>query len=141
MTWTNNMNSNSEPIIGNQGEEDYTHITFEPDLKKFKMPCLDDDIVALMKKRAYDLAGVVSSSISVILNGKKIQVNSFPSYCNLYFSEAEQESIVKVSDNKSTNSDRWEVICTTSENGFQAISFVNSMCTSRGGTHVNYIVD
>jgi len=38
------------------------------------MQCLDDDIIALMKKRAYDLAGVVSSSISVILNGKKIQV-------------------------------------------------------------------
>lgn len=37
--------------------DDYTCITFKPDLSKFKMTMLDDDIVGLMIKRVYDLAG------------------------------------------------------------------------------------
>ena len=30
--------------------DDYTKVTFKPDLKKFKMSELDDDIIALMCK-------------------------------------------------------------------------------------------
>lgn len=30
---------------------------------------------------------------------------------------------------------------TVSTNGFQQVSFVNSIATSKGGTHVNYITD
>ena len=37
--------------------------------------------------------------------------------------------------------DRWEVAVTTSETGFQQMSFVNSIATTKGGTHVNYVVD
>lgn len=31
--------------------EDFTKITFKPDLKRFKMSTLEDDTVALFKKR------------------------------------------------------------------------------------------
>ena len=38
--------------------------------------------------------------------------------------------------------DRWEVGVAASEHGiFQQVSFVNSICTLKGGTHVNYITD
>jgi DNA topoisomerase II len=37
--------------------------------------------------------------------------------------------------------ERWEVCATLSESGFQQMSFVNSIATSKGGTHVNYVVD
>jgi DNA topoisomerase-2 len=37
--------------------------------------------------------------------------------------------------------DRWEVVVATSENDFQQCSFVNSIATTKGGTHVTYIVD
>jgi DNA topoisomerase-2 len=30
---------------------------------------------------------------------------------------------------------------TVSNNGFQQVSFVNSIATTKGGTHVNYITD
>jgi len=33
---------------------------------------LDSDIVSLLSKRVYDMAGCTKSSISVYLNGKKI---------------------------------------------------------------------
>lgn len=51
---------------------DYTCVTFEPDLKQFKMKSLDDDILSLLKKRVYDLAGCSPASVSIYLNGKKI---------------------------------------------------------------------
>ena len=42
----------------------------------FGMTNLDADIVALMTKRVYDVAGC-NPSVSVYLNGKKLPINSF----------------------------------------------------------------
>lgn len=36
---------------------DYTRITFVPDLKKFGLTSLPEDMVRLFHKRAYDVAG------------------------------------------------------------------------------------
>ena len=36
---------------------------------------------------------------------------------------------------------RWEVAVCNSEKGFQQISFVNSISTIKGGSHVNVVVD
>ena len=53
------MSSKTEPEIkGNTHQFDMTKVTFYPDLKRFGMEKLDDDIVALLKKRAYDMAGL-----------------------------------------------------------------------------------
>lgn len=38
-------------------------------------------------------------------------------------------------------SDRWEIAVCPSENGFQQISFCNSIATTKGGRHVEYIAD
>ena len=37
--------------------------------------------------------------------------------------------------------ERWEIGMTLSESKFQQVSFVNSICTNKGGTHVNYACD
>ncbi|CAE7556120.1 TOP2 [Symbiodinium pilosum] len=38
--------------------------------------------------------------------------------------------------------DRWEVaVALTDGSGFRQVSFVNSISTSRGGTHVNYVAE
>lgn len=54
--------------------EDFTSVTFQPDLAKFKMDKLDKDIVALLTRRAYDVAGSCKG-VKVILNGKKLPVS------------------------------------------------------------------
>ena len=73
-------------------KEDFTCVTFEPDLKKFKMKTLDDDTVALLSKRVYDLAGTTPAQIKVYLNNKRIaQVNDFENYVEMYFSAKKSE--------------------------------------------------
>ena len=63
---------------------DYTEVKFTPDLARFDLKSLTDDIVGLMAKRVYDLAGVTPSTLSVHLNGKKVQVKNFETYCKLF---------------------------------------------------------
>lgn len=55
-TWGSNMSKASEPKIKPFSSDDFTKITFSPDLAKFKMEKLDDGIVSLMSRRAYDIA-------------------------------------------------------------------------------------
>ena len=73
----NNLSTKCEPKIEEFSPDsyDFTEIAFEPDLKRFGMSGtgLDKDIVALMTKRVYDLAGVTPASVNVHFNGKKIQ--------------------------------------------------------------------
>jgi len=59
--------------------EDYTCVTFYPDLSKFKMEKLDKDIVDLFTRRAYD---VVASTrgVKVFLNGVKLPVSIFHNF-------------------------------------------------------------
>jgi DNA topoisomerase-2 len=116
--------------------KDYTRITFQPDLKKFKMDSLDDDIVALFTKRVYDMAGVTDKRVNVFLNGQRIEISTFSDYVDLYLKNEEAKELPKI---KQAKTERWEVICSLSDGAFQQVSFVNSICTVKGGTHVEYI--
>ena len=58
--------------------DEFTCITFQPDLAKFKMSTLDKDTVALMTRRAYDIAGA-TKGIRVFFNGTRLPV-SFQTY-------------------------------------------------------------
>ena len=37
--------------------------------------------------------------------------------------------------------DRWEVSVAASDDGFQQFSFVNSIATTKGGTHISHVAD
>ena len=138
MTWRDNMSNCSAPEIKEFKGEDYTCVTFYPDLKRFHMKEFDDDIVALMRKRVYDLAGVISPTVKVYLNEKQIHIRGFSKYVDMYFPKnSEHPKIIE----KQSEDSRWEVIVSISDGQFQQVSFVNSICTSRGGTHVNYITE
>lgn len=67
------MTKTKEPTIGESKEEDFTAITFYPDLAKFKMEKLDKDIVDLFTRRAFDIAAS-SKDVKVMLNGKRVPV-------------------------------------------------------------------
>ena len=101
------------------------------------MQAFDNDIVSLMRKRVYDMAGLMPC-VKVSLNDRQLEVNNFLKYVDMYFSN--EEEIPKIRDEK-VNTARWEVVISVSDGEFRQVSFVNSICTSKGGTHVNYIVD
>ena len=67
------MTKTKKPKIQEAEKSDFTSIKFHPDLEKFKMEKLDEDTVALMTKRAYDMAGCIRG-VAVYLNGKKLPV-------------------------------------------------------------------
>ena len=141
------MSIKEQPKIEESKENtDFTLIKFEPDLKKFNMDCLDDDIISLMKKRVIDIAGVTHSNVSVFLNDKKLQVKNFKDYINYYFNTKESvngkdESSSDIHKLYDSPNNRWEVMLSPSDTCFTQVSFCNSICTSKGGTHVNYIMD
>lgn len=148
-TWKDNMSKAEEPILKESREDDFTSVTFWPDLARFKMDCLDDDTVALLARRAYDIAAS-TPGVKVYLNDKKVAVNKFEDYCKLYLAVpepsaddadimAEPTAPVKLIYEKFGS--RWEVAVACSDMGFQQISFVNSIATTKGGRHVDHVVD
>uniref|UniRef100_A0A667ZNP7 DNA topoisomerase 2 n=1 Tax=Myripristis murdjan TaxID=586833 RepID=A0A667ZNP7_9TELE len=139
-TWQNNMSKTSEPKIKFFDGDDFTCVTFQPDLSKFKMEKLDKDIVALLTRRAYDVAGSCKG-VKVMLNGRKLPVNGFRSYVDLYVKDKLDETGVALKVVNESVNERWEVCLTMSEKGFQQISFVNSIATTKGGRHIDYVVD
>ncbi|XP_069884193.1 DNA topoisomerase 2-alpha isoform X1 [Dipodomys merriami] len=139
-TWMNNMGKAGEMELKPFNGEDYTCITFQPDLSKFKMQNLDKDIVALMVRRAYDIAGS-TKDVKVFLNGNKLPVKGFRSYVDMYLKDKLDETGNPLKVIHEQVNHRWEVCLTMSEKGFQQISFVNSIATSKGGRHVDYVAD
>ena len=141
--FTDNMSEAGKPSItkctaAEKKRGDWTKITFSPDLARFKMSGLDSDAVALLSRRAYDVAGSLANRggkrLTVSLNGNKLPIKSFKDYLGLFKGIQVPSAYEKVND-------RWEVGVGMSEGSFQHISFVNSIFTAKGGGHVTYIAD
>ncbi|KAI7106286.1 DNA topoisomerase [Hortaea werneckii] len=146
-TWKNNMGvMQPAKIEPTKGQEDYTLITFMPDFKKFGMERMDDDFEALVKRRVYDMAGTCQG-IKVYLNNQRIKITKFKQYMEMYTKAIKTENLendgkapeqVILTDNPH---ERWEIGFAVSDGSFQQVSFVNSIATTSGGTHVNFIAD
>jgi len=133
----NNMSVKGTPSISKHSGSDYTCITFFPDFKRFKMDKLDEDTVALLSKRVYDIAGTNTAGgakLHVHLNGQKVECKNFQSYIGKYQGLEAPCVFERIND-------RWEIGVGISDGTFQQVSFANSISTSKGGTHVNYIAD
>ncbi|QSS48677.1 DNA topoisomerase II [Histoplasma capsulatum var. duboisii H88] len=143
-TWTDNMSKMGKPKITDCKGDDYTKVTFIPDFKKFGMDGIDDDFEALVKRRVYDLAG--TCKVTVKLNGSRIPIRNFKQYMQMYTNAIKKERGEEASKDKSEiitdNPDpRWEIGFAVSDGSFQQVSFVNSIATTSGGSHVNSVAD
>ena len=138
--WTENMKNAKDVKITSSSGEDFTRITFQPDLSKFKMTTLDKDIVALFSRRAFDIAGS-TRGVKVFLNGTKVPINGFKDYVELFVKDKEDETGNPIKVAYEVVNERWEIAATVSDRGFLQNSFVNSIATTRGGKHVDYIAD
>lgn len=135
-----NMSVKNPPQIKDcKASDNWTSITFRPDLERFGMEILEEDIVSLMRKRVYDMAGILGKTVKVYFNGEKLPVKDFQSYVDMYLGPRTGEGAVSRVYEKF--SDRWEVCIAASDGQFNQVSFANAICTNKGGTHVNYIAD
>lgn len=152
---------NAPKITDSKKVEEYTKITFKPDLAKFNLPegGLAGDMEALLSKRVYDLAGTMRD-VKVYLNGERIKVNGFKKYVEMYTTGVKEtggaKDGVKATDTAALGSpglaggaskiiyercgERWEIAFVPSDGQFQQVSFVNSIATTKGGTHVDHVV-
>ncbi|PIB03074.1 DNA topoisomerase 2 [Cercospora beticola] len=145
-TWRKNMSIMEKAKIDKIKGDDYTKITFKPDFSKFGMDKMDEDFEGLVKRRVYDMAGTCKG-VKVYLNGERINISKFKQYMEMYTKAIKTENLendgkapeqVILTDNPH---ERWEIGFAVSDGSFQQVSFVNSIATTTGGTHVNYIAD
>ena len=145
--WRGNMSSTvGEAVVVPYAGADFVRVTFRPDLARFGMAALDADMVALMSRRVYDMAGVLGKGVGVRLNGADVPVRSWAEYVALYDLPAEAASgggapappAPRVAEKAGP---RWEVCATLSDGSFGSVSFVNGIYTTWGGQHVVYIAD
>ena len=112
----------------------YTRISFRPDYARFGIAGLSPDMTSLFKKRVYDIAAVTDRSIRVKYNGAVVPVKDFKQYIGLYI----RPEVKRVYE---APSERWEyAVCLTNTDEFGHVSFVNGICTSKGGKHVEYVM-
>lgn len=163
-TWTDNMKNAGKPeVIKLAGDEltehtqddtqatesteatnatqreksgDYTRVSFVPDLSKFSLNNLsDDDILSILEKRVYDIAGC-NEGLTVYLNDTPLP-SGFSSYVSLYNEHSRAVPLLFVRPNQ-----RWEIGLGISDSGqMHQVSFVNSIYTAKGGSHVQYIAE
>ncbi|KAJ4270323.1 DNA topoisomerase 2 [Fusarium torreyae] len=148
-TWTDNMQKMQKAKITSSKSADFTRVTFKPDFKRFGMEDgIDDHLESLLYRRIYDMAGTIRG-IKVFLNGEQIKIKDFKAYCDLYAKSIAKERSSEeggtptctVEMDKDKSHPRWEVGFAVSDGTFNQVSFVNSIATTSGGTHVNYIAD
>lgn len=140
-TYLNNLNTIEPPTIeDNYRGLPYTKITFEPDLERFGLSQLTDDMVGIFHKRVYD-ASAWCQGVDVFYNQNKLTVKDFNTYTNLFLgklrtgNQGRKRHYVQVND-------RWEICVTYSnDHEFQQTSIVNGIMTIKGGRHVNYVAD
>ena len=132
----NNLDIIDKPIITKVSSKTkpYTKIQFKPDYKRLGLTGLTPDMLRLFKRRIYDIAAVTDKSIKVKLNSTVIPVKNFQQYVKL---------ITKGDDMKYEDADpRWEYAVSLAPEGeFYQVSFVNGIYTSKGGKHVEYILN
>jgi DNA topoisomerase-2 len=137
--WKNNM---SEPekkakVTECKGKA-YTKITFLPEYSRFGMPDgLKGDIINLIRKRAYDIAGCSPRDVGVYFNGVKLEIKDFPQYVEKYIGK--QKDVKRVYEKPN---EFWEIVaCASPDGNHRQVSLVNGICTINGGKHVEYITN
>jgi DNA topoisomerase-2 len=127
-TFTDNMSKRTTPKTS-KTSQGFTEITYVPDLSRFEMKKIDDAHCKMMRKRVIDIAAA-NPGLKLEFNGEKYKFKTFKEYVDLY-----------VNDSIWERSKDWEISFGVSKDGFQSVSFVNSIHTKDGGTHESYVLN
>jgi DNA topoisomerase-2 len=132
-SWSKNMTVCDPPKIKkHSGATSSASITFTPEWKRFGMSKMDDTIYSIFQKRVWDANICTTQNCKVKFNGDVLPKQNFEAYAKMH------EGVDQVA---SVSGDRWSVCIGPSENGLEQISFVNGLCTMKGGTHVDHVAN
>ena len=137
----NNLDILDPPTITKaSNSKPYTKVTFTPDYTRLGVEGLTSDMISLLRKRIYDIAAVTDHSVKKIrvnYNNTLVPVKTFSQYVDLYIgSRDKQKRIYETPD------ERWEyAIALSNQHEFLHVSFVNGIATTKGGKHVDYIMN
>jgi DNA topoisomerase-2 len=134
----NNLDTICPPKITKASKaKPYTKITFKPDYARLGISGLTPDMIALLKKRVYDISAVTDKTIKVKYNSALVPTKDFKQYIDLYIGDKSASPRVYEEANS-----RWEyAVALTPTNEFIQVSFVNGIYTSKGGKHVEFILN
>lgn len=140
-TWTNNMSSvGTASVTEGVKSRPYTKVTWTFDHARFgKTNVVDADFIAVMHKAVIDVAATVGTKVTVLFQGREITCDNLVKYLDMFPALA----VPSCSKVHAVVNDRWKVAVATVpvEEGYRAISFVNGMWTSQGGTHETLVVN
>jgi DNA topoisomerase-2 len=132
-SWSKNMTVCDPPKIKkHSGSTSSVAITFTPEWKRFGMSKMDDTIYNIFQKRVWDANICTTQNCKVKFNGDVLPKQNFEAYAKMHEG---------VQDVASVSGDRWSVCIGPSENGLEQVSFVNGLCTMKGGTHVDHVAN
>ena len=141
----NNRSEICPPTITKvKSQKPYTKFTFKPDYVRFGMPNgLTSDMLSLLKKRAYDIAAVSDHSVKKVTlkyNDEILPVKNFQQYIDRYIGPKDIAGGTGLRAYEAPD-ERWEyAVALSPTHEFVAVSFVNGICTFKGGKHVEYIM-
>ena len=133
-----NLDEICPPSITKSSVKPYTKVSFKPDYRRLGIQGLTSDMLSLLKKRIYDIGAITDHSIKKIkinYNNALIPVKNFQQYIDLYIgNKDESKRVYEMPD------ERWEyAVALSPTHEFIQVSFVNGICTFKGGKHVEYI--
>jgi DNA topoisomerase-2 len=135
--YKNNLDEICKPSITKCKTKPYTKITFKPDYLRLGIPGPSHDIIALLKKRVYDISAITDKTLKVKYNDKLVPIKNFQQYIDMYIGDKSVAQRVY-----EDNGERWEyAVALTPTNEFVQVSFVNGIHTAKGGKHVEYILN
>jgi DNA topoisomerase-2 len=133
----NNLDNIGKPIITKCKTKPYTKITFKPDYARLGLSGLSPAMIQLLKKRVYDISAVTDKSLKVKYNQQLVPVKNFQQYIDLYIGA--KGDALRVYEEEGV---RWEyAVALSPSHEFVQVSFVNGIYTSKGGKHVEYILN
>ena len=136
-----NMNHRDEPVVKKvKGKTSgYTEITYIPDLSRFGMTEINELHAEMMEKRCLELAAC-NPNLSIAFHRpdlpKAVSVEfsftSFEEYCKMYAAGGGELFYEEAGP--------WKVSISPSGGSFEQVSYVNSVETIDGGTHVEHVM-
>jgi DNA topoisomerase-2 len=129
--WSKNMTVCEPPKIKkHSGATSSVSITFVPDWRRFGLSKMENAIYKIFQKRVWDANICTTPNCKVKFNGDVLPKQNLDTYAKMH------EGVENVT---SVAGDRWSVCIGPSENGLEQVSFVNGICTTKGGTHVDHV--